>query len=220
MSLILNIDTAQEFAFVSLVENGKSIGHEQNDNQKDHAAFLHLAIKKLMADNKKNLSALDAIAVTKGPGSYTGLRVGMSAAKGICYALQKPLLTICTLKMMAQSASALATEEDALICPMIDARRMEVFTALYQNLLNEIIAPMPLILNKDSFAETLNAGKIIFLGSGAAKFNNLIGHENAIFLPTNSYVQAMAELSTKAYQSSEFADLATVTPTYLKEYMI
>jgi len=220
MSLILNIDTAQETAFVSLVENGKLMGFEQNENQKDHAAFLHLAVKKIMTTFQKDLSNLDAIAVTKGPGSYTGLRVGMSAAKGLCYALQKPLITICTLKMMAQSAIALATEENALICPMIDARRMEVFTAVYQNLLNELVAPMALILNKDSFSEMLNRGKIVFLGSGSGKFNNLIGHENAIFLQPNSYIEAMACLSYNAYQSSEYDDLATVTPTYLKDYMI
>jgi tRNA threonylcarbamoyladenosine biosynthesis protein TsaB len=220
MSLILNIDTAQEIAFVSLAENGETIGFEQNENQKDHGAFLHLAMKKLMTASEKNFSDLDAVAVTKGPGSYTGLRVGMASAKGICYALQKPLLAICTLKMMAQSTTALATEENAIICPMIDARRMEVFTALYQNSLNEIVAPMPLILNKDSFAAYLNEGKVIFLGSGAPKFNDLIGHEHAIFLPTSSYVQALADLSYKAYQSSDFADLAKVTPSYLKEYMI
>src|SRR5687768_2649863 len=123
MALILNIDTATETAMVSLAENDSILSFAVNNNQKDHASFLHPAIQDIINKTNKTIGEVDAVAVTSGPGSYTGIRVGMAAAKGLCYALQKPLITLNTLEVIALS-SIEKIKEDALYCPMIDARRM------------------------------------------------------------------------------------------------
>src|ERR1700761_8249865 len=136
MSLILNIDTATETAHLSIAKNGTVLQQLFNEDQKGHAAFLQPAIKKILAEQSLLINEIDAIAVTEGPGSYTGLRIGMASAKGLSYALRKPLITVNTLEAMARSAvDVLARNpidsKEILLCPMIDARRMEVFTAIY-----------------------------------------------------------------------------------------
>src|SRR5882762_5440642 len=145
MALILNIDTATELASVSLSKEGQSLALLQNKDQKDHASWLHPAIEKMMQETGFRMQELDAVAVTAGPGSYTGLRVGMAAAKGFCYALNIPLITESTLKVMAFAARE-QTEPEGLYCPMIDARRMEVFTALYSTDLVEIIPATAMVI--------------------------------------------------------------------------
>ncbi|MBA2250622.1 MAG: tRNA (adenosine(37)-N6)-threonylcarbamoyltransferase complex dimerization subunit type 1 TsaB, partial [Chitinophagaceae bacterium] len=141
MALILNIDTCTENAIVSLANNDVIIGTMNNSNQKDHASFLHTAIKNLLDKSGILISQLNAIAVTAGPGSYTGIRVGMAAAKGLAYALQIPLISLNTLEVIAMCSIIQSENKDAFFCPMIDARRMEVFTAVYDQFLKEIIAP-------------------------------------------------------------------------------
>ena len=133
MSLILNIDTASEKAHVSFAKNGLIINSLSCESQKEHASFLQTAIQQLTKNTNIFLTDIDAVAVTAGPGSYTGLRVGMASAKGLCYALKKPLITISSLEVLTISALDLFqnTGESVLLCPMIDARRMEVFTAVY-----------------------------------------------------------------------------------------
>ena len=146
MSLILNIDTATEKAHVSLSNDAVILQSLYNESQKDHAGFLQPAILRLVKDAAVSLKNIDAVAVTAGPGSYTGLRVGMASAKGICYALQKPLIALNTLEVMAASAlyhpGIHAANPVDLFCPMIDARRMEVYTALYNRQLETILAPV------------------------------------------------------------------------------
>src|ERR1051325_9884884 len=143
MALILNIDTAIETASICLSEDKNVLKFAINENQKDHAAWLSVAIKTLMKEAGIQLNQLNTIAVTIGPGSYTGLRVGLSAAKGLCYALNIPLITIGTLEMMAMAAKE---EPVDLLCPMIDARRLEVFTAVYNKKMEEVRSPHSLIL--------------------------------------------------------------------------
>ncbi len=218
MSIILNIDTAQENASVSLSENGRLLGVLQNAIQKDHAVFLHPAIKQLLNEHRLDMKSIQAVSVTSGPGSYTGLRVGMAAAKGICHALQIPLISLCTLKTMANAVKSIAIEKDALICPMIDARRMEVFTALFNVSMETIISPIPMILNEHSFSAELQQQKIIFFGSGSAKFNSIINSEEAVFLSSVDWMESMCELAEESFSKAEFSDLATLTPNYLKEY--
>src|SRR2546423_5943119 len=138
MAFILNIDTALEEACISLAENDRIIKYAINDNQKDHATWLQPAIKNLFEESGIKTDQLHAVGVSNGPGSYTGLRVGLSTAKGLCYALKIPLITICSLEVIAFSAKREATE---LICPMIDARRMEIFTAVYDKTLAQIVTP-------------------------------------------------------------------------------
>src|SRR5215211_2691069 len=166
MALILHIDTAVQTASVCLANDENIIDTLINPSGKESASWLHTAIQGLLDSNSYILQQLDAIAVSKGPGSYTGLRVGMAAAKGLCYALSKPLITINTLQIMAASANRSSTQ---LLCPMIDARRMEVFTALYDSSLNEIMPSINMILEKDSFAEWLEKYSVSFFGDGSTK---------------------------------------------------
>ena len=219
MSLLLNIDTSTENATVSLAQDGKIIQSAGNNNQKEHATFLHETIKNLLSSASISMSSIDAVAVTEGPGSYTGLRVGMSTAKGICYALQKPLINICTLKMMAKEALLNQEKVANLFCPMIDARRMEVFTTVFNTNLDSIVAPCAMILDENSFSHLLSENTIAFLGNGSSKFKPVVTSNNARFLPNTDFVNALALLSFEYYQQENFSDLALSEPKYIKEYL-
>jgi tRNA threonylcarbamoyladenosine biosynthesis protein TsaB len=215
VSYILNIDTAVTSASVCLARDDQSLGVKINPSQKDHAAWLHVAIKELVEEASLSLTQLDAIGISAGPGSYTGLRVGMSAAKGLCYALQKPLITVSTLQMMAVAAK---DDSDALFCPMIDARRMEVFTAVYNSALEEILSPINLILAADSFFTLLEQHRIIFFGNGSTKFQEISHHSNAYFKQVEVSAEHMNTLIFNKLQQKLFADLAYVEPYYGKEF--
>jgi tRNA threonylcarbamoyladenosine biosynthesis protein TsaB len=218
MSVILNIDTAQETAFVCISENGKPKFSAENHSQKDHASFLHLAIDEILKKGAISIKELDAIAVTKGPGSYTGLRVGMSAAKGIAYTIQKPLITISSLELMAHDILMATGDKKSLICPMIDARRMEVFTAMYDSNLNESIAPSALILDDNSFADALINNSVYFAGSGSLKFQQICKHKNANFIQINNLKISLSTMSKIMFDFNLFNDIASVEPDYLKAY--
>lgn len=223
MSLILNIDTATEHAGVCLSLNGQVRALQETFEQKNHASFLQPAIQQVVKEAGYTLHQLDAIAVSAGPGSYTGLRVGLASAKGLCYALNKPLIMLNTLTIMA-SASIQAREKEGadtdgyLFCPMIDARRMEVFTATYTAGLEEVEAGTAKILDESSFIDVLNNKTVIFTGSGSIKAKNIIKHPNAVFAETSYSVGEMAVLSGEAYKTAKFSNLAYSTPFYLKEF--
>jgi len=219
MSLILNIDTATETAQVSFAKDGKLLHSLNNDSQKDHASFLQVAIQQLMKAAAIKLNDVDAIAVTAGPGSYTGLRVGMSSAKGLCYALNKPLIAINTLEILAGAAIDQSHDTvNFLYCPMIDARRMEVFTAIYSSKSTTILAPCAMILQQDSFNNELEKNKIAFFGSGADKWKTICAHPNASFTVVSNLAAAMAQLSQDYFIRNHFANLAYSEPFYLKEF--
>ena len=215
MALILNIDTSTETASVCLARNGEPLLLEKNQKQNDHASWLHNAIKDMMEKVNINISAIDAVAVTIGPGSYTGLRVSLAAAKGICYALQKPLITLNTLSVMA---NAIKNEKADLLCPMIDARRLEVFTAVYSKSLDEIKKPKALIIDEHSFNEELKSGTICFSGSGSKKLKALIENANAVFSEIEFSAINMTDMSERLFIQKEFAELAYTEPLYLKEF--
>ncbi|MBC7687659.1 MAG: tRNA (adenosine(37)-N6)-threonylcarbamoyltransferase complex dimerization subunit type 1 TsaB [Aquabacterium sp.] len=222
MSLILNIETSTASAFVSLGLSGETLKAVHNEEQKDHARFLQPAIQLLLNDAGITINHIDAIAVSAGPGSYTGLRVAMASAKGLSYALKKPLISISTLEIMAFSAilenEGTSDLASTLFCPMIDARRMEVFTALYNPALKVVMQPCAMILDNNSFAYWLLKNKILFFGNGAAKFRSFASNENAIFLPILNNVLAMSKLTHQKYLQHNFADLAYSEPFYLKEF--
>lgn len=218
MALLLNIDTATENAVISLSENEKIIDFAANNNQKDHASFLHPAIKSLLQKTGVSLTDLSAVAVTAGPGSYTGLRVGMASAKGLCYALNIPMITISTLEVIALSVINQTGDDNAYYSPLIDARRMEVFTAVYDASLAEIIPPCTMILNSTSFNEMLSANRIYFSGSGAAKLEQVLEDQNAIFTNHKVAPEAMAALTNESFQKKKFADIKYASPVYLKEF--
>ncbi|MBY0482577.1 MAG: tRNA (adenosine(37)-N6)-threonylcarbamoyltransferase complex dimerization subunit type 1 TsaB [Chitinophagaceae bacterium] len=222
MSLILNIDTATEHASVCLSKNGKSLLLKESSDQKHHGAFLQPAIQQIMQESGVSLADVDAIAVTEGPGSYTGLRVALASAKGLCYALQKPLITINTLQVMAQAAlkSAPETDFNTIFCPMIDARRMEVFTAIYSSQLETLEAPQAKILDENSFAENLAKNTVVFSGSGSIKFKPMCVHPNSFFSAVQHSAIELCLLSQTAYDNQHFADLAYSEPFYLKPFFM
>jgi tRNA threonylcarbamoyladenosine biosynthesis protein TsaB len=216
MPLILNIDTAVQSASVCLADGHTILETLVSSSERESASWLHVVIKELLQKNNQRLQQLDAIAISAGPGSYTGLRVGMAAAKGLCYALSIPLISINTLQMMAASV---ATPTTSLLCPMIDARRMEVFTALYNNYtLNEVMPSTALILDETSFSGWLGKDTITFFGNGSEKAAALIKHENAVFIKTRTTAAHMVSLSAQMLEHGKFSDLAYTEPFYGKDF--
>jgi tRNA threonylcarbamoyladenosine biosynthesis protein TsaB len=215
MALLLNIDTSVEAASVCLAMDNKVLGVSKNEKQKDHAAWLHVAIKQIFDKNDAAPGSIDAVAVTEGPGSYTGLRIGMATAKGICYALNKPLITLNTLLVMANAAKSNNAEH---LCPMIDARRMEVFSAIYTNELQVVNEPLAITLHEKSFDEELANSTICFFGNGSDKFQKIKRHPNAFFRNIDFDATAMVSLAREKFSRKEFADLAYAEPLYLKEF--
>jgi tRNA threonylcarbamoyladenosine biosynthesis protein TsaB len=220
MSLILNIDTASEHAHTSIAADGHVLCALHNESQKDHAAFLQTAIEQLAISANIKLKDIDAVAVTAGPGSYTGLRVGMASAKGLCYALKIPLITIGTLEILALSAlhQFADSNENILYCPMMDARRMEVFTAMYKHDLSICLQPCAMILDESSFEKELSEYKIMFFGSGSAKWDKLCKHENAMFKMVPVSPKSLSQSAYTRFLENNFTELAYSEPAYLKEF--
>jgi tRNA threonylcarbamoyladenosine biosynthesis protein TsaB len=215
VSFILNIDTAVETSSVCISDNNASVGFKINPSQKESAAWIHTAIKELCNETGIALNQIDAVAVSSGPGSYTGLRVGMSTAKGLCYALKIPLITINTLKIMA---SAAIDEPQNLLCPMIDARRMEVFSAIFDKFLIEKVSSSNFILSDNTYDNLLKHEKILFFGNGSSKFQQIIQHPNAYFKQIEVSALQMINLSYSYFSQGKFADIAYAEPFYGKEF--
>jgi len=190
-----------------------------NDKERDHAATLTLFIRQILDMQRVAPAQLDAIAVSAGPGSYTGLRVGVATAKGLCYAWNKPLLGISTLLMMAQGMAGELEDTGAFYCPLLDARRQEVYTALYNAALQPLMAPQALVLTPDAFRGWLDQGKVYFFGDGSAKWQQLIApHPNAIFIPYHISSVHMVPLAEAAFTQQQFEDVAYFSPYYLKPF--
>ena len=219
MGLLLNIDTATESAGVCLSLGGNILAMEETMGQKSHASFIQPAIQRVMQHAGYPLTAVDAIAVTAGPGSYTGLRVGLSTAKGLCYGLKKSLILVNTLEVMALAAIEAFGEKtgDVLFCPMIDARRMEVFTAIYTPALGVVSPPSAVILDENAFQEQLLLQKLVFSGSGSAKAT-YIQHRNALFSNALYNTKHLAALALLRFNAAKFNNLAYSEPQYLKEF--
>lgn len=221
MVTILQIETATQVCSAALSVDGKTIAGKELAAQNIHAGSLTLFIDEVMNQAGIEYAALDAVAVSKGPGSYTGLRIGVSTAKGICFAIDKPLIAIGTLQMMAEGFLTLSPDYTGLVCPMIDARRMEVFTALYDKQMKEILPVTAKIIDETSYAEDLLANTITFIGDGAMKCNTSILSPNASFSALNFNSAAnMSRLANACYSTQDFVDLAYFEPYYLKDFVI
>lgn len=214
---ILCIDASVQMASVALANNQQLVALKKCTEQKEHAAFIQPAIQELLAQQQISSSQLAAIAVTAGPGSYTGLRVAMASAKGLCYALQIPLITINTLYVMAVAAKAQYPHE-VLFCPLIDARRMEVFTAVYTYTLETVLEPQALILDDKSFDAFLSKHTVCFFGNGSAKWQQLCMHKNAQFPEVTWDASSMITPAWQMFTDKAFASLAYAAPFYLKEF--
>ena len=221
MSTILQIETATQACSAAISIDGQTIAVKEQIAQNIHAGSLTLFIDEVMHMAGLAYNQLDAVAVSKGPGSYTGLRIGVSTAKGLCFALDKPLLGVDTLKMMADGFLQINPDYPGYVCPMIDARRLEVFTALF-DAKGEMLLPVTAkIIDANSFAEQLQDSPITFIGDGAAKCQGIIDSSNARFSASNFNSAAnMSRIAQDLHLSKQFEDVAYFEPFYLKDFVL
>jgi tRNA threonylcarbamoyladenosine biosynthesis protein TsaB len=219
MAIFLLIYTATAHASVCMSKDGAIIACLETTDQKSHASFIQPAIDTLCKQTGITLSSIDAIAISIGPGSYTGLRVGMATAKGIAYALGKPLVGINTLQIIAAAAKRKYPNHQSAICPLLDARRMEVFTGIYAHSLEPLTPSTALILDAQTFENELAKEAILFVGDGAEKFKAICEHPNADFDVRLSYgASDMLALTENAFLLADFLDLAYSEPLYIKAF--
>ena len=221
MALILNIESATSVCSVALGQDGALIHQEISRETYQHASQITLLIEACLSATQLSFQDLDAVAVSKGPGSYTALRVGMSTAKGICFSLNKPLIGLSTLKILAQGLllklSVKEKKQHPLLCPMIDARRMEVYTNLFDLDLVAQGDDEARIIDEKSYQDFFLSGQnIIFTGDGSKKIQTLIKDEHAVFYPSEALAQDMVPLAEQAYADKVFLDISYAEPFYLK----
>lgn len=224
MAVILSIETATEVCSVALSDESGIVDYRESQGSNEHSALLAPFIDELMKSHSNVFSQLDAVAVSMGPGSYTGLRIGVSTAKGLCYALSKPLIAVSTLQAMA--AHALMNEEfrtslgpGTLLCPMIDARRMEVYCGLYDHSLQEVKPVDALIIDENSFRDIL--APVAFFGNGAAKCAEILIKRAGSLFPSDIKASAIAVamLANRKFREGDFVDTAYFEPFYLKDFI-
>ena len=219
MALILNLETATTNCSVSLAKNGEVIAiKEYNSANYSHSEQLHVFIQDVLREASLDRTDLDAVAVSKGPGSYTGLRIGVSAAKGLCFALDIPLISVSTLRSMAEQVKDAAVD---FIVPVLDARRMEVYSQVFDKTLKEVRETRAEIISVDSFQDYVNKGKVMLLGSGAEKCMGVVGSNKVIYrteiVPS---AKEMGNLSYIKYKEKAFEDVAYFEPYYLKDFIL
>jgi tRNA threonylcarbamoyladenosine biosynthesis protein TsaB len=228
MAAILSIETATPLCSVALAVDGKVLAYRESQEEKSHAARLTVFIEEIMHEQGLHMKDLDAIAIGKGPGSYTGLRIGVSTAKGLCYGAKIPLIALGTLKILFNQAVAkLASETNSLnnsgnilLCPMIDARRMEVFTCMYSLAGEEMQPVSATIIEPVTFSGFLSDNRIFFFGSGMDKCRDILAHPNAHFVDDiKPRASALASSAEQLFKDKSFENLAYFEPFYLKEFI-
>ncbi len=236
MDNIILIETSTALCSVALAQDGAVTSYRESSAPKAHASLTAVFIQEMLAERGITLADCDAVCVSKGPGSYTGLRVGVSTAKGLCFGSGKPLLAVGTLDtlvfqafsdninaddtphVIARSEATWQSESFKYIIPMIDARRMEVYTAVFENGV-QITETAPMIIDETSFAEYLEQGLCLFIGDGAGKCADVIKHPNAQFCQCWPKASAMLEPAMAALRTGDFKDVAYFEPFYLKEFV-
>lgn len=220
MAVILNIETSTSVCSAALTAEGMILCHYEDFNGRNHAALLSGFVKRCLDRARELEMDIDAVAVSTGPGSYTGLRIGLSEAKGLAYALDVPLIGVDTLQLM--SVHVMFNHDidpDTLLVPMIDARRMEVYTAVYDMALTPILEPQPMILEADSYATICPERAMTMFGDGSAKANGTLTRDNIRFITDVAPLATdMLALAERDYSTGNFLDLAYSTPRYLKEF--
>ena len=222
MANILNIETSTEVCSVALTSEGQVLDHRENYEGQTHATMLSQYVRDMLDYARSREMKVDAIAVSIGPGSYTGLRIGLSEAKGLAFGMQVPLIGVNTLQLLAVSAmfNHFIDDDDVLYVPMIDARRMEVYTAAYNPALEPALEPQAMILDENSFGDLLQQGHtLVAMGNGSDKARTVLTHERMRFVAGVKPVAVdMMALAEKAYREQNFIDVAYSTPLYLKEF--
>jgi tRNA threonylcarbamoyladenosine biosynthesis protein TsaB len=226
MSIILNLESSTDICSVALSYDGKAADVMENTEGMNHARLMSVYVKEIMQRNNLGFDRLSAIAVSKGPGSYTGLRIGVSLAKGLCYAHHIPLIAVSSLQAMSsyvienKNQWKLPDSDNLIFCPMIDARRMEVYLALFDCQNYEVEGVRSKIINENSFQDLLSQRPVVFFGNGSEKVRPVIIHSNAFFIPDiKTSAQFMCSLSDKAFENKQFVDLAYFEPFYLKDFI-
>jgi tRNA threonylcarbamoyladenosine biosynthesis protein TsaB len=219
--LILLLETATTTCSVALSQNGSIIALKEVNERNIHASYITLFIEEVMLAAEKKYSDLQAVAISKGPGSYTGLRIGVSTAKGLCYALDIPLIGIDTIEAMASGLiESIDIPDTALLIPMLDARRMEVYTGIYRKDLSVVESVSAKIVDKDSFNE-FNDQELFLFGDGAEKFRELfVDHANINFIDYSTSASHLNSLALKKIRNAEFENLAYFEPFYLKDFLV
>ena len=216
----LCIDTTSEYCSVSLFEDNNLIEFQNSIIERSHSKLLILIIDEILKKSKTKISEIDAFSISKGPGSYTGLRIGLSSVKGFCFGLNKPLISINTLKVLSKSALSLINNKNSILCPMVDARRMEVFTKLYDCQLNSLSDDKSLVLDENSF-DLYNDKEIYFFGNGSDKFAKIVKRKNFTFIkdimPDSRF---MGDITLEKYNLNEFEDISTFEPNYIKDFYL
>ena len=221
MSCILHIETSTKVCSVAVTEDGAVLFEKVDKSGPSHAVQLGVFVDEAISYIDNHGIPFDAVAVSQGPGSYTGLRIGVSEAKGLCFGLKVPLISVPTLELLACTTMFRNYfEEDVLYCPMIDARRMEVYSAVYDNALNDVVPVGAYVIDEHTFSDLLDNRRIVFSGNGSTKCKDVIKHRNAIFVegivPLATDMLALAE---RAFRNGQFEDVAYFEPFYLKEFI-
>lgn len=221
MALILCIETTTTNCSVALVEGGKVIASKSHSEGYTHAENLHPFIYEVLASCERKTDSLDAVAISKGPGSYTGLRIGVSTAKGLCHALDIPLIAVETLQVMALEVAQRYKGENYLFCPMIDARRMEVFAAVFNEKGGYVRETQADIVDEKTYLSFIKNNKLVFSGTGAAKCRDLLSSEKNVIFDEKvfPFAEDMVELVNKAYENEDFENVAYFEPYYLKDFI-
>ena len=232
MERIILIETSTALCSVALAENGVIIDYRESSAPKAHASLTAVFIQEMLAERGLAVNDCDAVCVSMGPGSYTGLRVGVSTAKGLCFGSKKPLIAVGTLDtLVAQAEAAISGEVEGspyrFIIPMIDARRMEVYTAVFSSVISseggesfkQTTETAPAIIDENSFSEYLEQGPCLFIGDGAGKCADVIKHPNASFCQCHPKASSMLSPALEAYNEKRFEDVAYFEPFYLKEFV-
>lgn len=215
------IDTAASLTSVGLAIDGKVVSYKESTKPREQASQTAPYIKEVLEQNNLKAKDCNAVCISMGPGSYTGLRVGMSTAKGICFGGNVPLIGVGTLELLANQAidEDLLPEGCEYIVPMIDARRMEVYACVFNKDAERLTETEPKIIEEDSFADFLEKGKVLFIGDGAEKCKDVIKHENAFFMQCNPKASALLNPAMKAFEQKDFKDIAYTEPFYLKQFV-
>ena len=223
MERIILIETSTALCSVALAEDGTIVDYRESSAPKAHASLTAVFIQEMLAERGLSVTDCDAVCVSMGPGSYTGLRVGVSTAKGLCFGARKPLIAVGTLDTLVAQASD--APDYKYIVPMIDARRMEVYTAVFEiagqagNDVRQTTETAPMIIDENSFAEILAEGPVLFIGDGAGKCADVIKHPNAHFCQCHPKASSMLSPALEAYKEKRFEDVAYFEPFYLKEFV-